>query len=98
MLFGGSDQMLVPCNRAVSKSGAWLHFRRECSDGRGQDSRNRVWQLGLSEKLGQNGTEEPGTARVEETSSRRQRLWTVRAASRDRSVIKTRQTMLTIMC
>lgn len=34
---------------------------------------------------------------MEETSNRSQRLWTVRAASRDRSIIKTRQ-MLTIMC
>lgn len=62
MLFGGSNQILVPCKRAVSKSGAWLRFRRECNDGGGQDSRNGVWKLGLSRKLGQNGTEEPGTA------------------------------------
>lgn len=34
---------------------------------------------------------------MEETSSRRQRLWTVKAASRDRSISKTRQTMLTII-
>lgn len=51
--------MLAPCNGAVSKSGAWLPFRRECSDGGG---RNGVWQLGLSRKLGQNDTKEPGTA------------------------------------
>jgi len=50
MLFGGSNQMLVPCNEAVSKSGAWLHFRRECGDGGNQDSRNRVWELILSRK------------------------------------------------
>ena len=57
MLFGGSNQTLVPCNRAVSNSGAWLHFRRECSDGGSQDSRNGVWELILSRKLGQYGTE-----------------------------------------
>lgn len=39
MLFGGSNQMLVPCDRAVSKSGAWLLFRRECSEGGGQQKR-----------------------------------------------------------
>lgn len=48
MLFGGSNQMLVPCNRAVS----WLHSIRECSDGERQDSRNGVWELILSRKLG----------------------------------------------
>lgn len=42
--------------------------------------------------------EEQGTAWVKETSSRRQRLWTVKASGRDRSIIKTRQTMLTIVC
>lgn len=26
--------MLAPCHKAVSKSGAWLHLRREFSDGR----------------------------------------------------------------
>lgn len=60
MLFGGSDQMLVRCSRAVSK----LHFREECSDGGSQDSRNGVWQLGLSMELGQNGTEEPEWRKV----------------------------------
>jgi len=34
---------------------------------------------------------------VEETSSRRQKLQTMKAASRVRSIIKTRQTMLTIV-
>lgn len=57
MLFGGSNQMLVCCNRPVSKSGAWLHFRRECGDGGTQDSRNGVWELILSRKVGQYGTE-----------------------------------------
>lgn len=57
MLFGGSNKMLVPCNKAVSKSGAWLHFRRECSDGGSQDSRNGVWELILSRKLHHYGTE-----------------------------------------
>lgn len=49
--------MLVPCNRPVSKSGAWLHFRRERGDGGTQDSRNGVWELILSRKVGQYGTE-----------------------------------------
>lgn len=57
MLFGGSNQMLVPGYRAVSKSGAWLHFRRECSDGGSRDSSNGVWELILSRKLGQCATE-----------------------------------------
>lgn len=62
MLFGGSNQILVCCSRAVSKSAAWLHFREECSDGGSQQK--RVWQLGLSRKLGQNGTEEPEWRKV----------------------------------
>lgn len=38
--------MLGPCNGAVSKSGAWLPFRRECSDGGGQQK----WGLAVGFK------------------------------------------------
>lgn len=74
--------MLDPCHRAVSKSGAWLPLRRECSDGRARTAGmgSGSWaEAGIWVRMAQRSQAQP---ELMKSSSRR--LWTVKAAALSR--------------